>query len=289
MRACAGSAAPPNPRPPPAPSTCNTKAGAARAASGEAGHGLEYWAGRNDLIQAPPPPKPEELALPKVERFTLKNGLEVIVVAAQGAAAGQLRPAIAGRRLRREPRRAGGVRLRRGDAAARHQDPQRRRHLARDRLRRRHRWTRARRNEGTTASCAALSKDAPLCLDLLADIAAAAVVPRGRDGRGARSDAGRRRGALRQPARAGDGALRQPAVRREASRRLGADRRRRQQDHPRAAGDVLEDVLPPEPRHPGGRGRRRRLASLRAGDRQGVRRLGSAPRSRRARLDGAAR
>jgi hypothetical protein len=52
----------------------------APAAAAKPGIGLEFWAGRKDLITAPPPPKPAELTLPKVERFSLKNGLEVIVV-----------------------------------------------------------------------------------------------------------------------------------------------------------------------------------------------------------------
>jgi zinc protease len=39
------------------------------------------WAGRTDLIQPPAPPPPEKLTLPPVERFTLPNGLEVMVVA----------------------------------------------------------------------------------------------------------------------------------------------------------------------------------------------------------------
>lgn len=37
------------------------------------------WAGR-DLIEAPPPAEPRAVELPAVERFTLKNGLEVIAV-----------------------------------------------------------------------------------------------------------------------------------------------------------------------------------------------------------------
>ncbi|HTB57405.1 MAG TPA: hypothetical protein VLC06_06000, partial [Polyangia bacterium] len=40
-----------------------------------------FWTGRSDLIAAPPPPKPEALALPKIDRFTLANGMQVIVVA----------------------------------------------------------------------------------------------------------------------------------------------------------------------------------------------------------------
>jgi zinc protease len=39
-----------------------------------------FWENRKDLIAAPPPPAPAELALPKIERWTMKNGLEVVVV-----------------------------------------------------------------------------------------------------------------------------------------------------------------------------------------------------------------
>jgi zinc protease len=38
------------------------------------------WTGRKDLIQPPAPMAPQKLALPPVERFTLPNGLEVMVV-----------------------------------------------------------------------------------------------------------------------------------------------------------------------------------------------------------------
>jgi zinc protease len=41
---------------------------------------LAFWKDRKDLIQAPPPPAAAELALPKIERWTMKNGLEVVVV-----------------------------------------------------------------------------------------------------------------------------------------------------------------------------------------------------------------
>ncbi|HEY2729037.1 MAG TPA: pitrilysin family protein [Polyangia bacterium] len=41
---------------------------------------LAYWQNRKDLIAAPPPPKAAELALPKIERWKLANGLDVIVV-----------------------------------------------------------------------------------------------------------------------------------------------------------------------------------------------------------------
>jgi zinc protease len=39
-----------------------------------------YWQNRKDLIAAPAPPQAAPLALPSVVRFTLKNGLDVIVV-----------------------------------------------------------------------------------------------------------------------------------------------------------------------------------------------------------------
>ncbi len=38
------------------------------------------WIGRTDLIQAPPLSKPAPVVLPKIERFTLPNGLKVLVV-----------------------------------------------------------------------------------------------------------------------------------------------------------------------------------------------------------------
>jgi zinc protease len=44
--------------------------------------GLAYWQQKDpkELIAAPPPPPAAALALPKIERWTLKNGLDVIVV-----------------------------------------------------------------------------------------------------------------------------------------------------------------------------------------------------------------
>jgi zinc protease len=42
--------------------------------------GPAYWRDRKDLIAAPAPPQATELALPKIERWKLKNGLDVIVV-----------------------------------------------------------------------------------------------------------------------------------------------------------------------------------------------------------------
>jgi zinc protease len=71
LAACAGKPA----SPPPA------LAAAAAAAPAEGkGPDLAYWENRKDLIQPPPPPQPRPLELPKVERWKLRNGLEVIVV-----------------------------------------------------------------------------------------------------------------------------------------------------------------------------------------------------------------
>jgi zinc protease len=39
-----------------------------------------YWKNRKDLIPAPPPPQPAALALPAIQRWSLKNGLDVVVV-----------------------------------------------------------------------------------------------------------------------------------------------------------------------------------------------------------------
>lgn len=42
--------------------------------------GDDMWSGRRDLVAAPAPLEPKPLAMPKLERFTLKNGLRVIAV-----------------------------------------------------------------------------------------------------------------------------------------------------------------------------------------------------------------
>jgi zinc protease len=52
------------------------KAKAAAAPS----EGLAYWKDKQTLLKAPAPPQAAALELPKVERWTLKNGLQVIVV-----------------------------------------------------------------------------------------------------------------------------------------------------------------------------------------------------------------
>ena len=42
--------------------------------------GKDPWAGRTDLIKAPAPRPPQAVTLPTLERFTLPNGLEVLIV-----------------------------------------------------------------------------------------------------------------------------------------------------------------------------------------------------------------
>jgi zinc protease len=54
---------------------------AAPAVPGAAAPTPDYWKNRTDLIKAPAPPVPAELALPKVDRWQLKNGLEVLAIA----------------------------------------------------------------------------------------------------------------------------------------------------------------------------------------------------------------
>ena len=44
---------------------------------------LAFWKGRTDLIKAPAPPAPAELPLPRIERWRLPNGLDVIAVPRQ--------------------------------------------------------------------------------------------------------------------------------------------------------------------------------------------------------------
>jgi len=48
------------------------------------GADVAYWRGRTDLIKAPPPPAPEELPLPAIDRSKLPNGLDVMLVPRQG-------------------------------------------------------------------------------------------------------------------------------------------------------------------------------------------------------------
>jgi zinc protease len=72
LAGCAARPAPPSP--------ALAAAAAARPTTPDRGPDLSYWAGRKDLFQPPPPPQPRPLQLPRLERWKLPNGLEVIVV-----------------------------------------------------------------------------------------------------------------------------------------------------------------------------------------------------------------
>jgi zinc protease len=79
LAACAGTGKPPG-----SVSSIDVEyednAAAAKPKAGASAEGLAYWQGRQNLLKAPAPPQAAALALPKVERWTLKNGLQVIVV-----------------------------------------------------------------------------------------------------------------------------------------------------------------------------------------------------------------
>ncbi len=166
--ACAGGA--PKPAPTHAGSIDvqyeNNSAGATGATDAAA---AAFWSGRKDLISAPPPPKPAALALPKIDRFTLPNGLQVVVVARKDLPLVSFGIAV----------RAGGydedrdslgvsdfvaAMLRRGTKSRSADDISRTIDFVGGTL------DAQATNEGTTASCSALSKDTGLCLDLLSDI-----------------------------------------------------------------------------------------------------------------------
>ncbi len=132
-----------------------------------------YWTGRNDLIAAPPPPKPEALALPKIDRFTLPNGMQVIVVGRKGLPVVSFGLAVEAGGYDEDRDTLGvsdfvAAMLRKGtkngSKSRSADDISRAIDFVGGSL------EAQASNEGTTASCSALSKDGPLCLDLLADV-----------------------------------------------------------------------------------------------------------------------
>ena len=161
-----------NPPPPPAAAAPTASAGVpARAAAPPAPPKppLDYWAGRKDLIQAPPPPKPAELALPPIQRFTLKNGLEVIVVPRKELPVVSFGIAVQAGGYDEQRDNLGvsdfvAAMLRRGTKTRSADDISRAIDFVGGTL------DAQASNESTTAACSALSKDAKLCLDLLSDI-----------------------------------------------------------------------------------------------------------------------
>jgi zinc protease len=138
-------------------------AGAANAAA------ASFWTGRKDLISAPPPPKPAALALPKIDRFALPNGLDVVVVARKDLPLVSFGIALQAGGYDEDRDTLGvsdfvAAMLRRGTKGRSADDISRAIDFVGGTL------DAQATNEGTTASCSALSKDTGLCLDLLADI-----------------------------------------------------------------------------------------------------------------------
>ena len=127
------------------------------------------WAGRKDLGAGPAPPKPAELVLPKLERFTLKNGLEVLVVARKDLPVVSFGIAVQAGGYDEDRATLGvsdfvAAMLRRGTKTRSADDISRAIDFVGGSL------DAQATNESTTASCSSLSKDSKLCLDLLADI-----------------------------------------------------------------------------------------------------------------------
>ncbi len=128
-----------------------------------------FWTGRTDLIQAPPPPKPQALALPKIDRFTLPNGMQVIVVARKELPVVSFGLAVEAGGYD-ETRDDLGVSdfvaamLRKGTKSRNADDISRAIDFVGGSL------DAQASNEGTTVACSSLSKDGALCLDLLSDV-----------------------------------------------------------------------------------------------------------------------
>ena len=165
----AGCASSPPAKPPAPASPGSVAARTARRPRARPSRGTEYWAGRPDLIRAPPPPKPTELALPPVQRFTLKNGLDVILVPRKELPVASFGIAVQAGGYD-ETRDTLGVSdfvaamLRRGTKTRSADDISRAIDFVGGSL------DAQATSEGTTATCSALSKDAKLCLDLLSDM-----------------------------------------------------------------------------------------------------------------------
>jgi zinc protease len=133
------------------------------------GPSLAYWAGRTDLIKAPPPPTPVALTLPKLERYALPNGLEVLIVARKDLPVVSYGIAIQAGGFDETREKLGvadfvAAMLRRGTKTRSADDISRAIDFVGGAI------DAQATNEGTTATCSALSKDSQLCLELLADI-----------------------------------------------------------------------------------------------------------------------
>ncbi|HMF44948.1 MAG TPA: pitrilysin family protein [Polyangia bacterium] len=166
LTACASSPPPPAPAAGPAHAEASPAPAAAPAKQSPP---LEYWAGRKDLIHAPAPPKPAELALPPIQRFSLKNGLEVVVVPRKELPVVSFGIAVQAGGYDEQHDQLGvsdfvAAMLRRGTKTRSADDISHAIDFVGGSL------DAQATNESTNAGCSALSKDAKLCLDLLADI-----------------------------------------------------------------------------------------------------------------------
>jgi zinc protease len=161
---CAG--APPKPAPPAGSVDVQYEA---NPPTPPAAGAATFWQNRKDLIQAPPPPKPAALALPKIDRFTLANGLQVIVVPRKDLPVVSFGLAVQAGGYD-ETRDTLGISdfvaamLRKGTKKRSADDISRAIDFVGGTL------DAQASNEATTAACSALAKDGPLCLDLLADV-----------------------------------------------------------------------------------------------------------------------
>ena len=145
---------------------------AGQTAAGAAGD-TSFWKNRKDLIQAPPPPQPAALALPQVERWKLKNGLDVIVVARKDLPVVSFGIAIKAGGYDEDKATSLGVSdfvaamLRKGTSGKKKRSA--------DDISRAIDFVGGALDaqadlESSSASCSVLSKDASLCVDLLSDM-----------------------------------------------------------------------------------------------------------------------
>ena len=130
----------------------------------------DFWKNRTDLIKAPPPPVPAELSLPKVDRWQLKNGLEVLVIARHDLPVASFSIAVKAGGYDEEKGKTLGVAdftasmLRKGTKARSADEIASAIDFVGGAL-----DTQA-SSESSFASCSVLSKDARLCIDLLSDV-----------------------------------------------------------------------------------------------------------------------
>ena len=134
------------------------------------------WANRNDLIEAPASQPPVEVKLPTVTRFTLKNGLDVIVVENHDMPVVGMQLAVKSG-WAEEPRDKRGL----GDFAASMLTKGTKKRSA-DKIAETIDFVgggigASASLEATFASCSAMSKDLSVCLDLLPDVVANPTFP----------------------------------------------------------------------------------------------------------------